>query len=276
MVAQAPGDRNVPPLVAGVDFSGAVRAGRKIWLTLAEPRGATLAVRSVRRAEELPGGAAAREPALRALVAALSGLGPCAAGLDFPFGLHRALVAEPDLLAFVAAFRQHHPTPQALRAACRAAGDERALKRRCDLEARTPFAPHNLRVYRQTWHGIAEVLAPLCAAGAQLLPQQPPRPGRLWLLETCPASALKQRGWYRPYKGQRPAHHRERIALLRAVEAEGLAVPASLRGTLLNDGEGDALDSLLCAWITWRAVRDPARLRPPLSAEHRMEGYVYA
>lgn len=275
MTATARAGGRLPLVVAGVDFSGAVLAGRKIWLTLAEPRGATLAVRAVQRAEHLPGGAAAREPALHALVAYLGGLGPCAAGLDFPFGLHRDLVPEPDLAAFVAAFQARYPTPRAFRAACRDAGGERALKRRCDLEARTPFAPHNLRVYRQTWYGIAQVLAPLCAAGACLLPQQPARRGRLWLLETCPASALKDRGWYRPYKGRRPAHRRARAALLRKVEAEGLAVPRSLRGALLDDGEGDALDSVLCAWVTWRAVRDPAALRPPLTAEHRVEGYVY-
>ena len=120
------------------------------------------------------------------------------------------------------------------------------------------------------------MLGPLLRAGACLLPQQAPRAWRLWLLETCPASALKLRGGYRPYKGRTAAHRAEREALLRGVEQAGVAVPRGLRRPLLEDGEGDALDSLLCAWIAWRAVRDPAALCPPLSPEHRVEGYVYA
>jgi Protein of unknown function (DUF429) len=265
-----------PPLVAGVDFSGALQAGRKIWLTLAEPRGGALQVRSVRRAESLPGGAAQRTPALLALVATLLTLGPCAAGLDFPFGLHWDLVPERTLAAFVRAFPARYPTPGAFRSACRYAGGERGLRRRCDGEARTPFAPHNLRLYRQTWHGIADVLGPLCRAGAQLLPLEAPRAGRLWLLETCPASALKLRGWYRSYKGRGTPQRDARGALLRQVRGEGVAVPERWHAALLDDVEGDALDSLLCAWITWRAVRDRAVLLPHLSPEHHVEGYVYA
>jgi len=266
----------LPPRVVGVDFSGAVQAGRKIWVTLAEPAGAALHVRDVRRAEALPDGGAGRARALAALVDWLLGLGPGAVGLDFPFGLHWDLVPERTLAAFIAAFPLRYPTPEAFRSACWYAGGERALKRRCDVEARTPFAAHNLRLYRQTWYGIAEVLGPLCRAGARLLPQEPAHPGRLWLLETCPASALKQRGWYGPYKGRTPAHRRARAALLRHVQAEGVAVPPRLRAGLLSDAQGDALDSVLCAWIAWRAVRDPALLRPSLAPEHRVEGYVYA
>ncbi|HKI99417.1 MAG TPA: DUF429 domain-containing protein [bacterium] len=268
---------DLPPHIVGVDFSGAGQAGRKVWVTLAQPAGDNLRVTDVRRAAGLPGGAAARTPALAALVAWLRAMGPAAVGLDFPFGLHRSLVPERSLRAFVAAFRAHYADAQAFRVAMRAAGrSERDLKRACDLEARTPFAPHNLRVYRQTWHGIAEVLAPLCAAGACLLPMEPPQPGRLWLLEACPASALKARDWYHPYKGRGATHREARAELLRRVEAEGVAVPRSRRAALLDDAEGDALDSVLCTWIAWRAVRDPAALLPPLSAEHGVEGYVYA
>lgn len=270
----------LPPWVVGVDFSGAEQAGRKIWVTLAEPSAERLQVRELRRAEALPGGAAARAPALAALVAWLQGLGACAVGLDFPFGLHRELVPERTLLECVAAFPARYLDPRAFRAACRCAGDERALRRRCDNEARTPFAAHNLRLYRQTWHGIAEVLGPLCRAGARLLPQQAPleraQPGRPWLLETCPASALKRQGWYRPYKGRTAAHRAVRAALLGRVLGEGVALPRALRAPLLADPEGDALDSLLCAWIAWRAVRDPALLLPPWRPEHGVEGYVYA
>jgi hypothetical protein len=271
-----PGAAGLPPRIAGVDFSGAVQAGRKVWVTLAEPDGPALRVRSVQRALHLPGGAPERAPALAALVDWLLAQAPCAAGLDFPFGLHRDLVPERSLTHFVAAFAGRYPDARTFRAACRDAGGERSLRRRCDLEARTPFAPHNLRLYRQTWHGIAEVLAPLCAAGARLLPLELPEPGRLWLLETCPASTLKRRGWYGPYKGRTAAHRAARAALLAHVTAQGVAVPRALHQSLLEDTEGDALDSVICAWIAWQALRDPPGPRPPLEPEHRVEGYVYA
>jgi hypothetical protein len=55
-----------------------------------------------------------------------------------------------------------------------------------------------------------------------------------------------------------------------------VAVPRHLHQSLLEDTEGDALDSVICAWIAWQALRDPPAPRPPLEPEHRVEGYVYA
>jgi hypothetical protein len=267
--------------VLGLDFSGARRAERKIWLATALAEGERLRVTDVRRAADLPGSGPGRELSLRALVDhlcdAAGRLGGFAAGFDFPFGLHRSLVPDRDFGAFLRAFPGRYPTAEAFLAACRAAGRETELRRDCDAEARTPFVPHNLRLYRQTYHGIRDVLLPLAErAGACVLPQQGPLPGRPWLLETCPASALKREGRARPYKGRTPAHRAARAGHLAWLEGAGMiVVDKTLRGLALEDAEGDALDSLIAAWITHRALASAQALLPPLSAAHRIEGYVY-
>lgn len=280
-----------PAAFVGVDFSGAENAGRKVWVARAEPadgaEGPRLLVTDCLRAEELPGGAARREVALPALVAWLAAQGrpeaPCVAGLDFPFGLHATLAAAPDLRSFILGFAARHPTPEAMQATCAAAGREGELKRDCDRELKTPFAPQNLRLYRQTWHGIAQVLAPLCTVGARVAPiQGAPGTGSrtgLWLLETCPASTLKRSERYRPYKSSAPKHRAERTGLLDWLRSRGVAVPPAVAQRALDDADGDALDSLICAEVAWRAWRAAARgepLDPPLTAAHRVEGYVYA
>lgn len=272
-----------PSRILGLDFSGAKHAGRAIWLAECRKEEGGLRVTACRPAAQLPGGARAREPALAALRNYLAGLGRYAIGMDFPFSLHRSLVPERTLAQLLAAFAGRYPSPEAFRAACRQGGgpgSERALKRKCDEDARTPFAPHNLRLYRQTWHGITKLLAPLSADGARILPMEKPEgksPGQKpWLLETCPASALKAAGMYPSYKGRSSAQRFAREDILAWLEAGGVSLESGgLRSVLLDNAGGDALDSVICAWITWRAVNDPARLFPTLSPEHRVEGYVY-
>lgn len=266
-----------PARILGLDFSGAVNAGRKIWLTGGQVAGDALHVTQCRPAETLPGAAARRELCLPALVAYLRRQGFFAAGLDFPFGLHRDLVSESSFAEFLAAFPARYRTPEAFRAACSAAGSERALRRLCDREARTPFAAHNLRLYRQTYHGIVSVLLPMVRDhGARVLPLHAPAGKRPWLLETCPASALKRRRMRVPYKGRGPPHRGAGEAILGMLLGEGIVLDApDLRQVIVDDADGDALDSLLCAWITHCAVGCRDTLLPPLQPEHRVEGYVY-
>ena len=96
------------------------------------------------------------------------------------------------------------------------------------------------------------------------------------LLETCPASALKAAGMYLSYKGRSPAHRTARKKILGLLEEGGVSLEnGGLRSVLLDNAGGDALDSVICAWIAGRVVSDPGRLFPALRPEHRVEGYVY-
>lgn len=262
--------------VLGIDFSGAVDAGRKIWLTEGTIDGDCLRVQACRRAETLPGSARARDGCLAALRCFLGGQRGAVAGLDFPFSLPAALAAGQRWDDFVRSFAGRYATPELFRRACYAAAKGAELRRATDRIARTPFGPYNLRIYRQTFYGIRDLLAPLVAGDAvSVLPMQPRVEDRTVLLEICPASTLKRLGLYRPYKGRGEAPRSAREALL---EALGRLVPFVFVGTgvpemLVDDREGDALDSFIAALTVFRVLRAPCGLRADW--EDASEGHVY-
>lgn len=269
--------------VLGVDFSGGALAGRKIWIASGSLGHGVLKIDRVCRAEDLPGSAAQRAPALAALVAHLATQTDAAIGLDFPVSLPAALLGDhPTWEEFLSRFAERFPDERKFRAICFSATGGRELKRRCDIEQKTPMSAYNLRLFRQTYHGIRGVLAPLVLTRrACALPMQPADPDRPWLLETCPASLLKRVGdgaLYRtPYKGATRSASRARGVIVRSFEACGalaLDRPA-LRSTLTRDREGDALDSVLAALGVATALFDEAGLRPRDALDAR-EGRVYA
>ncbi len=263
--------------VYGVDFSGAADAGRRIWIAEgAEPRGA-LHIEACYRAEDLPGSGRQRDQALSALRDLIQQEGHTAFGLDFPFGLPRALPKEATWEDFVRAFPQRYAAARKFRSGCRAAARGRELRRATDREARTPFAAYNLRIYRQTFFGIRDLLAPLVVKqSACVLPMQPALPGKPWIIEICPASLLKREGLYFPYKGTARTHRAARARIVEHFEHRGALVQApATRRTILTDANGDALDSVLAALATARALRNPAGLFPTDSVSYALEGYVY-
>jgi hypothetical protein len=270
----APAAHLAPECVVGVDFSGAADAGRRIWLSTGTLGDQGLRVGSCTPAERLPGSAPDRAPCLQALRAFLRCLGSAIVGLDFPFGLPRSLVDEPSWSEFVLGFPGRFPDLTAFQAHCRRGGRE--LRRRTDCEARTPFSPYNLRLFRQTYYGIREVLHPLVGEGsARVRPMQPGLPGRPQLVEICPASTLKMLEVYRPYKGGKPGHCQARRTILRTLEVRGMRLGSkALRRVVLADAAGDALDSVCAAFAAWKAATSP--LPEPMDEDYALEGYVYS
>jgi hypothetical protein len=265
----------LPRHIVGVDFSGAADAGRRIWVTVATSDGERLTVRTCRRGDTLPGSGRDRALCLSALRRFIRELDSAAVGMDFPFGLPRAFVPQRGWRAFLLTFRQSYGSPAALRETCRRL-TTRELRRRTDCEVRTPFSPYNLRMYRQTYWGICEVLHPLVTQGVvRVLPMERARSDRPWLLEVCPASTLKALGVYRPYKGRSRHRGGWRAEILRSIEACGVRVASGrLRGVLLSETGGNALDSVVAAYATWRAASAPPR--EAAEEDYLLEGYVYA
>jgi hypothetical protein len=276
--AERASGRKAARRIVGLDFSGAVAAGKAIWIAEGHEARGLLVLESCRPALELPGSGAMRGTALPAVVRHLASLGDAIVGCDFPFGLPREVMGSADWRGFLNAFPARFRSAEAFRDSCRAATGGRELRRLCDVEAKVPFCAWNLRLYRQTWHGIAEILRPLVLEhDARVLPMEAALPDRLWLTEVCPASFLKRIRLYEPYKG-RGAHHRAmRAGMLARLVADKLLAPLapSLERRLLDDPGGDALDSVIAAVATWRNWRDGVFTEGPRSTVEALEGRVY-
>ena len=98
------------------------------------------------------------------------------------------------------------------------------------------------------------------------------------LLEVCPAGALKTLGLYKPpYKGRTRAHYDARSHILKTLEnSRSITVPSpTLRDTILSNTLGDALDSVLAAVITAKAITNPAYMDAKSGDPYCVEGCIY-
>lgn len=239
----------------GVDFSGARNAGNAIWIAEGVPDADGLSIQHLRQARNLPNGGADRAKALAALRSHLAVQDNALTGLDFPFSLPRELVDKPDWAGFARDFAQRYPYPEAFREDCRRRTDGKELKRRTDRQTATPFCAYNLRLYRQTYWGVAAVLAPLLDDDRVAIPPVlERRDAPSTLAETCPASTLKRLDCYRPYKGRDETLKAQRRAILDRLRQEGLRCEKAIAETALTDTGGDALDAIIAVLTMWRVA----------------------
>jgi hypothetical protein len=244
--------------VIGVDFSGAEKAGDAIWIAEASIDGERVRIESCRRAADLAGSGRERARCLPALVEFIAEQGNAIIGCDFPFSLPSAMVDPGGWRAFALGLGSRFSCAEEFLADCRRRSSGREIRRTCDRESRVPFAAYNLRIYRQTYHGIRDVLAPLLrTSGAVVLPMENPRPDLPWVIETCPASTLKHADLYPSYKGRGDAARDARRHIVNGLVRRGLLAPLSrsLRRLAIENHGGDALDSMVAAAATGRARR---------------------
>lgn len=147
----------------------------------------------------------------------------------------------------------------------------REPRRACDLAERTPMAPMNLRVFKQTWTLIVEVLLPLVREGARegvrIEPVSLGDDARVVVCEGCPASVLARFEWpTRGYKGGGEPPKHVRAEIVRSLAGRGLRIPESVAAEAIADVEGDVLDALLL-------VTDPPATSP--TGEAGVEGWVW-
>ncbi|NQT83712.1 DUF429 domain-containing protein [bacterium] len=256
--------------VHGVDFSGAKDACKRIWIASGEVRDGRLEIQECFAAQYLPGSGRDREQCLRALRDFIERHNASVFGIDFPFGLPRELVKNVKWERFVRSFAGAYPDPETFREACLRGGEGAELKRITDIESQSPFSPYNLRLYRQTYYGIAQVLAPLVRRGlVRVPPMQKATPGKPWILEVCPASTLKRLGLYVSYKGRTAKKRAARAKILKRLEKLGMTYKKAepLRSSVLSNASGDALDSVIIAFAVSRLLRKPDQCT--------IEGYIY-
>jgi hypothetical protein len=257
--------------IFGLDFSGARKAGRLIWLAEAERGANGLRILSCMPAADLPGSDANREAALAALRKFIAATPGAIFGCDFPFSLPQHLIQAKSWPDFLAGFDHAHAA--AFRDHCRGLSPGEEPKRMTDKESKTPWCAFNIRLHHQTYHGLTGLLRPLVAQHrAVVLPMQKPLEDRAWMIETCPASTLAHLGLRVPYKGTNLRRQRGLIAR-QLVKLGWLSpLPAVIEQTLLDNKGGDALDSIIAAIATSAALTE---IENGKAGGDRLEGRVY-
>lgn len=264
--------------IFGVDFSGAKRAGKNIWIAEGHIEDGVLEVVRSQSAADFLGCSSERDTCLAALAEFIAVEREAIVALDFPFGLPKALVKGTSWESFVEGFKASFQTPDEFKKECLKAADGREFRRCTDIEARTPFSSYNLRLYRQTYYGISALLAPLVTQGkACVLPMQKARTGKPWLIEICPASWLKKHGLVSTsYKGRSQEHRDGRKQLLsQLARLQYLRLKQKAKRVALNNKGGDALDSIIAAACAFEVYDKDAWKPARCAKEAAVEGYVY-
>ena len=185
------------------------------------------------------------------------------AGFDFCFALEAGQAARLGLRGGPAAAgallaARFGDDVQAFRSA---AGPER--RRATDSLRGAPFAPTNLRMFRQTFWGLralSQVRDPIApwSDGPRRIHEVLPRRRAAALCGPC------------RYKGVRGRPERERLV---AALRPGLRIPRADQASMLADAEGDAIDAVLAA-LEARDARESGERAPP-AAVRSGEGWIY-
>lgn len=258
----------------GIDFSGnhlQWRDGRTqsaVWIAALTPNGPGLALRDVRRVQDLPG----EGPPFARMAAFLRSASFHVAAIDAPFSLPAAYLppgGRAALLATIAALPcDGRPFPSGARLVTALAPD---LGPRGKHVMRAPerlWRRRGVNVRSTLWNGprggapfAASSLRLQSACGLPAWPWTSPASGKV-LAEAFPAAQLK--AWALPhdrYGGADADAVNRRRAIVDALrERARLTVPHVLEEKLI--ASADALDSVLCA-IAARGVATGALLDPP-------------
>ncbi|MEJ2671507.1 MAG: DUF429 domain-containing protein [Deltaproteobacteria bacterium] len=271
-----------PTAIYGIDFSGALLAGRKIWISLAVIKGGVLEIKNCFRGLSLPNSGRRLPDCLEALVTFIASHKNSIFGFDFPFGLPRQIAENigcENWTGFISAFPHEFNNPHEFRYKCQQVFAKPEAKRTTDRESHTPFSPYNLRLFKQTYFGITGVLYPLLKnVNACVVPMQKVIDDRPLILEICPKSTLvREKIAIKKYKGKTKKHFVNRQLILNRLSEKAVIIPKNLSRSILADAEGDALDSVIAAYTVGKSLLNPTFPFPAgWKREYAIEGYVYS
>lgn len=272
--------------VAGIDWSGARDAGRRAWVCRAEGVGPELRVTDLHRVADRDGRAV--EDLLAYVEASVvEPPGVRWVGLDFPFSVTRSVAEHLGCRtwrALVSSWETRFPDAAAFASECTVASlavsAAKEGKRRTDTAVGAPMSPWNLRLFRQTYHGVRLLGRLAGRSRVAVLPWDLPDDGEVRVIEICPAATLAAAGERsRGYKGRRASHAARRTHLLALVRDRwGVSISPGLATVVTADRGGDALDAVLAAVS---AYHHAARLGADEHAQVRagadlLEGHIFA
>lgn len=133
---------------------------------------------------------------------------------------------------------------------------------------------YSIRIYKQTFHGIREILRPLLQRGVSIAPMV--NNGNTTILETYPAATLTKEDelFATRYKNVTSTRDRRNHNIRVLSGLNDLDISGISNKTVLDNRKGDAMDSLVAALATFRASHNSS----PFSVNPRtpIEGYIYA
>jgi hypothetical protein len=274
--------QNLSPisLIYGVDFSGSQDACKKIWICKSIPTDEGLKVQECWNIKKKYGNVSLNS-FLEKLTEFIASSPGAIFGLDFPFGLPKIIVGKTNWIAFIKYFPENYNDPDDFRQKCHDRAlkltGKKELKRDTDIETDSPFPPCNLRLFKQTYYGINNALRPLVMSElAKILPMEDQENSSPWVLEICPASTLKTEELYlKGYKKSGKEAERTRETILDTLIEKRFIreVSQNARTAALKSADGDALDSIIAAVATHRALKN--NFRVPGNKLYKLEGYIY-
>ena len=267
-----------PTRVLGLDWSGAQNAAAKIWVCILEQRGeenSNVIVYLDRPLDVHTPRSAVPE----ALASWLTRQEFSLAGFDFCFGLHQKHASNfclpqpsgqrPPIL-YGACLQAMTPEQFRFHAA-------KEMKRNTDKIVAAPFAPTNLRMYKQTYLGLL-LIAALGTDQYSFLPWNVVDNDRRLVVEVLPAKVQR---WLDPnrksYKGRVPSSENQRGLLLKSLEhrANIRSVQTSMRDKIIHDREGDALDAIFAAVAAQHARNAEFVIQKEHYSDAMLEGWIF-
>ena len=208
-----------------IDWSGARDAGRRAWVCRAQGAGSKLRVTELYRVADR-GGRAVEDLLAYVEASVVDPPGVRWVGFDFPFSVTRRVaerLGHRSWWTLVSSWERRFPDAAAFARECTVASvavtGTKEGKRRTDTATGAPMSPWNLRLFRQTYHGV-RLLGRLAGRGrVAILPWNLPDDGEVRVIEICPAATLAAAGERsQGYKGRRASHAERRMHLLRLIQ----------------------------------------------------------
>lgn len=265
-VFQFPRDRQY----LGIDWSGAAKSGRKIWSALVktDSNGKPVLQRVWR-------------PFINCTpVQVVNQFGPWlnktefhVAAADFCFGLasrHQVVGmplnrVPPGLATWVRENYGNEPLQFK-----NALAPE--LRRVTDHICTSPFAPTNLRMFRQTFWGIRS----LEGLKIDILPWGNATANKI-LIETLPAMLVRRlvQGPCQYKQAGQPGNEQRALLLRALIQATGLIITEADRTLVVEDKEGDAMDAILAAIAAGSAHQQGFQIMQNHQQQALLEGWIY-
>lgn len=270
--------------IYGVDFSGSKKACKKIWICESVPTDEGLKVQECWNLEkkcEKKYEEKCVNPCdkpFEILTEFIASNPQAIFGLDFPFGLPECLLCENDWESFVKRFHEQYKNPTQFYNDSHSRV-EKEPKRLTDIDAKSPMSPIFIHLHKQTYYGISNVLYSLNFENfASIHPMQPLEESKPWVIEICPASTLKFENLYRNYKKKgkkaKESKNNRKFILQGLIDKKLITdISPEARESAVVDKEGDALDSIIAAVATHRALKNNFSVSD--HELYELEGHIY-